>query len=181
MNDQANVGAQTIDQEKAEESRKQEILKQSREALVDAGALATSLWLSYIFVVLYLTIAASGVSHRDLLLQNPVKMPFLGVELPLIAFFWVAPALFVIIHFYALLHFVLLSEKIENFHNALIDAVPDGGERNQIRRRLPNNLFIQFLAGPHDVRTGPLGYSLRLIAWTTLVFAPILLLLFFHW
>jgi len=180
MNDQANVGAQTIDQEKAEESRKQEILKQSREALVDAGALATSLWLSYIFVVLYLTIAASGVSHRDLLLQNPVKMPFLGVELPLIAFFWVAPALFVIIHFYALLHFVLLSEKIENFHNALIDAVPDGGERNQIRRRLPNNLFIQFLAGPHDVRTGPLGYSLRLIAWTTLVFAPILLLLFFQ-
>src|ERR1700712_569013 len=105
MNGQADVKPEIADLE-AEEKRKSEVLKQSRDALVDAGTIATSLWLSYIFAGLYLTIAVSGVTHRDLLLQNPVKMPFLGVELPLIAFFWVAPALFIVVHFYALLHFV---------------------------------------------------------------------------
>lgn len=180
MSDASAVPVDQIGKAKADDAARREVLKQSRDAVVEAGALATSLWLSYIFVVLYLAIAVSSVSHRDLLLLNPVRMPFLGVELPLVAFFWLAPVLFVIAHFYALLHFLLLSEKIETFHNALIDAVPDGAERDLIRRRLPNNLFMQFMAGPRHIRSGPIGFSLRLIAWTTLVIAPVLLLLLFQ-
>src|SRR5262245_8076375 len=37
--------------------------------------------------------------------------------------------------------------------------------------------ILQFLAGPSDQRTGLRGYSLRLIAWITLVATPLLILL----
>jgi uncharacterized protein YjbI with pentapeptide repeats len=42
---------------------------------------------------------------------------------------------------------------------------------------LPSNIFVQFLAGPPDIRASLFGSLLRGIAWSTLVVAPILLLL----
>jgi hypothetical protein len=58
-----------------------------RDAVVDAGSVGGGLWLSYLFVFFYLAIAAGGVTHRDLLFENPVKLPFLNIDLPLIGFF----------------------------------------------------------------------------------------------
>jgi len=40
---------------------------------------------SYLFVLLYLPIAVGSVMH--LFLENPVKLPFLNVGLPLVGFF----------------------------------------------------------------------------------------------
>ena len=42
---------------------------------------------------------------------------------------------------------------------------------------MPSNIFVQFLAGPSDVRDSAFGYLLRAITWVTLVIAPVLLLL----
>ena len=42
---------------------------------------------------------------------------------------------------------------------------------------MPSNIFIQFLAGPANIRGGLFGRLLRAIAWSTLVIAPVLLLL----
>ncbi len=80
---------------------------------------ADALWLSYIFVFLYLAIAAGAVTHKDLFFENPVKLPFLNVELPLIAFFTLGPALFLIVHAYILLHFAMLAGKVGAFHTEL--------------------------------------------------------------
>jgi hypothetical protein len=79
-------------------------LQTLRGAVVDAANVGGSLWLSYLFVFFYLAIAAGGVTHRDLLFENPVKLPFLNIELPLIGFFVLGPPLFVIVHAYTLLH-----------------------------------------------------------------------------
>ena len=49
-----------------------------------------------------------------------------------------------------------------------------------LRRRLPANVFVQFLADPSKVRDGVVGLFLWLIALITLVVGPILLLLFFE-
>ena len=65
-----------------------------RDAVVDAAGVGTGLWLSYLFVLLYFAIAAGAVTHRDLLLENPVKLPFLNVELPLKAFLRLGPLVF---------------------------------------------------------------------------------------
>src|SRR5262249_42673479 len=46
-----------------------------------------------------------------------------------------------------------------------------------LRQRLDVFPILQFLAGPSDQRMGFRGYSLRLIAWITLVATPVLILL----
>jgi hypothetical protein len=73
-------------------------LEAARKSVEDAAAISGGLWLSYLFTLFYLGIAAGGVTHRDLLLENPVKLPFLNVDLPLVAFFFLAPILFFIVH-----------------------------------------------------------------------------------
>jgi hypothetical protein len=56
-------------------------LKMIRSAVVDASGVSTGLWLSYLFVLYYLLVAAGGVTHRDLFFENPIKLPFLSVLL----------------------------------------------------------------------------------------------------
>jgi hypothetical protein len=127
------------------------------------------------------------------LLERAVKLPFLNVELPLLAFFALAPFIVLIMHAYALLHFIMLGKKASSFHNELRRQFPDSETnkqksgvspgsaqkdiRDKLRRLLPSNIFVQNLAGPPELRTGIFGSMLKLIAVTTLVIFPILVLL----
>jgi hypothetical protein len=94
-------------------------LEALRSAVIDAASVGAGFWLSYLFVLFYLLIAVGGVRHRDLFFENPVKLPFLNVELPLVEFFGFGPLMFLIVHAYVLLHFVLLADKVEVFHSEL--------------------------------------------------------------
>jgi hypothetical protein len=155
-------------------------LQTLRNAVVDAASVGGGLWLSCVFVFLYLAIAAGGVTHRDLLFENPVKLPFLNIDLPLIGFFVLGPPLFVIVHAYTLLHFTLLAGKVREFDAALRQQIGDLDTQARLRRQLPINIFVQFLAGPREARTGGIGWLLRLITWISLIAGPILLLVFFQ-
>ena len=102
-------------------------LKAIKAALSDASAVSGALWLSYLFVAFYIAVAAGAVTHIDLFLENSAKLPFLNIELPLRAFFFSAPLLFIFVHIYTLVHIVLLSGKANKFHTALrgqIEGVP---------------------------------------------------------
>jgi hypothetical protein len=90
-------------------------LEALRTAVIDAAGVSFGLWVSYLFVLFYLLVAAGGVTHRDLFLESPVKLPFLNVDLPLKGFFWLGPALFLVVHAYVLLHFVMLAGKVGVF------------------------------------------------------------------
>jgi Pentapeptide repeats (8 copies) len=151
-----------------------------RDAVVDAASVGAGLWFSYLFVLLYLFIAAGSVTHKDLFLQSPVRLPFLNVDLPLLGFFWLGPLIFLIVHAYVLLHFVLLAGKVGDFDTELREQIPDEDVRRRLRRQLPSNIFVQFLAGSREVRTGVMGFMLRLIAQISLVIGPIALLVFFE-
>jgi hypothetical protein len=48
-----------------------------KKAVDDAASVGAGLWLSYLFVLFYLAVAAGAVTHADLFLENPVKLPFL--------------------------------------------------------------------------------------------------------
>jgi hypothetical protein len=116
-----------------------------RTAVVDAAGVGYGLWFSYLFVLLYFAIATGAVTHRDLLLENSVKLPFLNVELPLKAFFVLGPLIFLVVHTYVLLHFLLLAGKVGAFHAELQKQIPgDDEKRAQLRRQLPSNIFVQF-------------------------------------
>lgn len=167
-------------------AKKADDLEAIKKAVDDAASVSGGLWLSYLFVLFYLGVAAGAVTHVDLFFEKPVKLPFLGIELPLVAFFLLTPILFVIVHAYTLVHFVMLTDKAKRYHQALYVQIKDtNGEeaerrkltRDKLRRQLPSNIFIQFLAGPSDLRKSAFGRLLRAIAWITLVVAPALLLL----
>ena len=151
-----------------------------RKSVEDAASISGTLWFSYLFTLLYIAIAAGAVTHKDLLLENPVKLPFLNVELPLVAFFALAPILFIIAHAYTLMHFVMLAAKVGTYDTELREKL-SGKEadatRLGLRRQLPSNIFVQFLAGPSDIREGGLGWLLKAVAWISLVIGPVLLLL----
>ncbi len=161
-------------------------LKVLRDAVKDASTVGAGLWVSYLFVLFYLLVAAGSVTHKDLFLETPVKLPFLGVDLPLKGFFVLGPALFLIVHAYVLLHFAMLSGKVAAFDHALRQQIkaPDVSDaaaiRTELRRQLPSNIFVQFLAGPGDVRNGSMGAMLWLIATVSLVIGPVCLLMFFE-
>jgi len=93
------------------------------------------LWLSYLFVLFYFAIAAGAVTHRDLPLENPVKLPFLNVELPLKASFVLGPLVSLIVHARVLLHFVLLAGKVGAFDAELKAQIAGDEAQARLRRQ----------------------------------------------
>jgi uncharacterized protein YjbI with pentapeptide repeats len=159
-------------------------LESIRDAMVSASGVNAGLWLSYLFVLFYLLVAVGGVTHKDLFLETPVKLPFLSIDLPLRGFFWLGPAIFLIMHAHVLLHFRIFAAKAHVFDSELRAQVDPGQKESEIRDRLrgqlPNDIFIQFLAGPRENRTGLSGRLLKLIARISLVTGPVALLVFFQ-
>jgi hypothetical protein len=130
-------------------------LEAIKKAVDDAASVGGGLWLSYLVLLFYLAVAAGAVTHADLFLEDPVKVPFLNIELPLLAFFFLAPILFIVVHAYTLVHLVFLTDKTKRFHQALHDPerdinrspAPDAAVRREgLQWQLPSNVFIQFLA-----------------------------------
>jgi hypothetical protein len=148
-----------------------------QKALNDAAGKASVLWTTFIIFQLYLAIAFGSVAHRDLFLETPIKLPLLNVDLPLVGFFVVAPAVLVILHFYVFLQLAGLASRAKDYNTLLAVDAPVASDRQYIRQRLDMFPILQFLAGPTDQRTGFNGFSLRLIAWITLVATPVLILL----
>ena len=148
-----------------------------QKALNDAAHKASVLWTTFIIFQLYLAIAFGSVTHRDLFLETPVKLPLLNVDLPLVAFFAVAPTLLVIFHFYVFLQLFALAATAKDYNTLLLEEAPLTSDRQYLRHRLDSFLVLRSLAGPRYQRMGFGGLSLRLIVWITLVGTPVLILL----
>ena len=56
-------------------AEKADDLEAIKKAVDDAAAVGGGLWLSYLFVLFYLAVAAGAVTHADLFFENPVKLP----------------------------------------------------------------------------------------------------------
>ena len=174
-------------------------LEAIKKAVDSAASVGGGLWLSYLFVLFYLAVAAGAVTHADLFFEKPVKLPFLNIELPLLAFFFVAPLLFLVVHAYVLVHLTLLSERVQRFRQTLYGKIgPEEGVskaeqdrrariRDGLRRQLPSNIFVQLLARPEERKLvqheGEKGSDrafhalMHVVTWSTVVVAPVLLLL----
>ncbi len=151
------------------------------EAAVNSAASGVSgLWLSFLTFMAYLTMAVGSVSHEMLLLAKPIKLPVLNVELPLVAFFWIAPIFFVLFHFYLLLQISILVRKVASYNQCLVSAMPSEIDQERRRKRLDSFIVIQFLFGAEEERAGTTSKLLRGVSFITLVLAPILLLLQFQ-
>jgi uncharacterized protein YjbI with pentapeptide repeats len=149
-------------------------------SLNDSATRVSTIWTSFLVFGLYLVIAAGTVTHRQLFLEDPVKLPVLNIDLPMVGFFFLAPVLFVAFNIYVLLQLLLLSRTAAAYNEAVEHNVKDAAENARIRQRLANTLFAQILAGSPRERKGWLGFLLHTMAWLTLAIAPVLVLLVFQ-
>jgi uncharacterized protein YjbI with pentapeptide repeats len=149
-------------------------------AVNDSATRVSAIWITFLIFSLYLLIAATTVTQRQLFLAEPVKLPVLNIDLPLWGFFFLTPIVFVILHAYVLLQ-VLLLGRTAAAYNAAVERAELSPEANiSLRQRLANTLFAQIFAGSPREREGFIGWLLKGMAWITLAIAPILILLAFQ-
>jgi uncharacterized protein YjbI with pentapeptide repeats len=142
----------------------------------DSAGRVSSIWLSFVAFSAYLAAAASMISHRQIFLEEPIKLPTINIDLPLLASAILLPLLFVIYHIFVLLQVVLLSRTADTYNEAIDHGVTDEADRIRVRQRLANTLF----AGSSREREGVLGWLLRAMAWITLAIAPVGVLIIFE-
>jgi len=150
------------------------------DAVNDSASRVSTIWISFLIFALYLLTAASTVTHRQLFLADPIKLPVLNIDLPLWGFFFLAPILFVIFHIYVLLQVLLLAHTAAAYNDAVERLGFAEKESASLRQRLANTLFAQIFAGAPRERSGWIGWMLQAIAWITLAIAPILILVVFQ-
>jgi uncharacterized protein YjbI with pentapeptide repeats len=146
----------------------------------DSATRVSTIWLSFVVFQAYLAAAAANVSHRQIFLEDPIKLPTINIDLPLVASAILLPLLFVIYHIFVLLQIVLLARTADAYNEALEHGVSDALDQTRVRQRLANTLFAQMFAGSPREREGLLGWLVRLMAWITLAVAPALVLLVFE-
>ena len=146
----------------------------------DSAGRVSGIWLSFVAFTAYLAAAASMISHRQIFLEEPIKLPTINIDLPLVASAVLLPLLFVIYHIFVLLQVVLLARTADAYNDAIEHNVTDEEDRIRVRQRLSNTLFAQLFAGSPREREGILGVLLRLMAWITLAIAPVGVLLIFE-
>ena len=149
-------------------------------ALNDSATRVSTIWVSFLLFGLYLVIVAGNVTHRQLLLADPIKLPALNVEMPFVGFFFVAPAVFVTFHLYIFIHLLLLARTATAYNEAVNDNLKFAADSARIRNRLTNSLFAQILAGPGHAQNDLISRLLRTVAFVTLVIAPAFILLTFQ-
>jgi uncharacterized protein YjbI with pentapeptide repeats len=143
----------------------------------DSAGKASVLWLSLVTLGTYLFIATGSVTQRDLFLDSTIKLPVLGVDLPVTGYFLFAPVLLLVLHFYVLLQLQGLGSKPADYNELLDGDFTEPPARRLMRRRLDDFPFVQFLAGVEGRRAGWVGFLLASICGITIVVFPLALLL----
>ena len=143
-----------------------------------ASGTARNAWLAFLGLIAYLLVTIAGVTHTDLLLNSPIKLPIVNVEIPLFSFFLAAPFLLLLVHLGLLVQHAMLAHKFSHFSN-VISASETGNSRDHPDRRQVNSyVFSQLLAGPKPPLV--LQYLMRLMVFVTLSLLPVLALLYFQ-
>jgi uncharacterized protein YjbI with pentapeptide repeats len=132
-----------------------------------------TLWFSFLGLTLYFAIAALTTTHKDLLLGEPKTLPLLNIPVPLLPFYFIAPLLYLVFHFYLLMMLALLARTAAEFEKQLQTALPNELDREGYRAQVENALFLQLLVGMRSERAGFNGFLLGVISLITIVIAPL--------
>jgi hypothetical protein len=139
---------------------------------------ARTAWLAFLFLLAYVIVTLASVSHKDLLLNSPVKLPIIGADIPLVGFFQYAPAMLLLVYLSLLVQHVILARKYRRFTDAIIPHELETGSENPARERVHAYVFSQILAGPRPHRITKL--MMQLIVYVTFALLPIATLLYFQ-
>ncbi len=146
------------------------------EAVNSSSDTAHTGWLIFLAIMTYLMIAVAGVTHEALLLETPVELPILQVNIQLKQFFQFAPIVLVLFHLGVLAQLVLLARKTLEFDHAIRFLETSDKRTHPLRLELHNFFFVQAIAGPQ--RSAVMSGFLNIMSWLTIVILPVVLLLY---
>ena len=146
------------------------------EAVNNSSDTAHTGWLIFLAIMTYLVIAVAGVTHEALLLETPVQLPILQVNIQLKEFFQFAPVVLVLFHLGILAQLVLLARKTLEFDHAIRLLETSDRRTHPLRLEVHNFFFVQAIAGPE--RSVVMSGFLHIMSWLTIVILPVVLLLY---
>jgi uncharacterized protein YjbI with pentapeptide repeats len=121
-------------------------------------------------------IAVAGVTHKDLLLETPVTLPVLQVNIQLAQFFQFAPVVLVLLHLGLISQLTLLARETLEFDHSIRLLEATDKRTHPLRLELNNFFFVQAIAGPY--RSKVMSVFLHGMSWLTLVVLPVVLILY---
>jgi hypothetical protein len=136
-------------------------------------------WVFFLALQAYFFVALAGITHKDLLLNTPVALPLLQVEISLQGFFVFGPVILVLIHVGILLQHVMLARQTRDLHERITKFEGTGLFRShRTRMHLHSYFFTQLIAGPN--RSPFFAFFLAVMTWLSFGILPLLLLLNFQ-
>jgi uncharacterized protein YjbI with pentapeptide repeats len=138
-------------------------------AVNDGAKSAQTGAIAFTLVGLYLLATAFSTTDENLLLQHNIPVSQIGVQVPVVFSFGIAPAVFLFLHVYTLIRYDMLAVNLRQFHSELA-SVPVQSDANRYRQLLTNVEFVQVRTGPHS----PLYY---IVEWLVLAGFPVATLL----
>jgi hypothetical protein len=139
---------------------------------------ARTAWLAFLLLLTYVVVTLASVSHKDLLLNSPVRLPIINADIPLVGFFQYAPAMLLLVYLSLLVQHVILARKYRRFTDALAAYELKARTKHVGRERVHSYVFSQILAGPEANRITRL--TMQLIVYVTFAVLPIVTLLYFQ-
>ncbi|MEM9626720.1 MAG: pentapeptide repeat-containing protein [Pseudomonadota bacterium] len=139
-----------------------------------AATSARNAGVTFLLFGFYLAVTFGSTSHGQLLRNDPVTVPLLNVDLPLTAFYWVAPALLVLLHLNFLMAAYLLDQKLGPLDKQISGL---NGSRSQDQARDLLNPFplVQMLVRTKQQRFA--GFLINTFIWTIIAIVPIVTLI----
>lgn len=142
-------------------------------------------WIAFLSLMVYLAISVGTTTHRALLDEKPMRLPILNIDVPLVTFFWVAPLILVIIHFYVQAQLANVTVKVARY----VEAARARAEEEAATTRRHAARLLEELLEPLDGFAGA-QYApcaavsrrielARLMTTVTITVAPPLMIAFF--
>jgi pentapeptide repeat protein len=155
--------------------------QEMKEFLDEANAAsdpARTAWLAFLLLLTYVVVTLASVSHKNLLLNSPVRLPIINADIPLVGFFQYAPAMLLLVYLSLLVQHVILARKYRRFTDALGAYELKARTGHVAREWVHSYVFSQILAGPEANRITRL--MMQLIVYVTFAVLPIITLLYFQ-
>jgi hypothetical protein len=146
--------------EKSQDDNLADLIKSTNEDVSDTR----NELFAFVAALAFVVVTIYTITVRDLLALAPVKLPFIGLSVPLNAFFVWTPPVVIAIHIVILLRLARLREKLA----AIDGAVPEGAMGESHRLRVVSNFFAQMIVDRPKAR------GRRWLLWFVFVSAVLL-------
>jgi hypothetical protein len=128
-----------------------EHVERLRESASNTGQHVRTVYLTFLLLCTYIGVIIGSTIDVQLLRVEPVTLPLLNVQIPIVGFYSFVPWLLVFLHFNLLLQLYLLSRTLHRLNGA-VENLKNPVDQAELRARLFPFHFSHLLAGRHKSR-----------------------------